>query len=917
MAAALSALLLACGGPSPERMIASARDYLAKGDRPAAIIELRNALQAQPDNGEARFLLGKASLESRDFAAAEKELRRALELQQPADAVLPLLARAMSELGQPGELTQRYGERRLAEPRAQAEFQTLLGNAYLGQDDRAAAAKAYAAALAAQPDFAAARLGQAAILAAEGRRDEALARVDAILAEAPKLAAAHGLRARLLLAGGDLDGGRKALQAAVDADAHLLPPRLALIELLLAEREFDAAGTLLDSTLKVAPRDLRVAYLQAQLAFGRGDMALARERIQQVLKQMPGHPPSLRLVGAIDLQQGQWIAAEGNLRKAVAAMPADIAARKLLALAYLRLQQPARARDALQPLLDDDARGDAQLLMLAGETLLATGDAEKAAGLFDRASKAGNEEAAAAKTRLGQIALAQGRPDEGFRQLEAAVALDSGQYQADLVMVAAHLRGKRFTEALAAAQALQKRRPDDPLTFQVIGAVYRAKGDTGAARASYEKALQLRPDYLPAGQRLAALDIEAGRADEARRRIEAIIAADRRNDLAWLTLAEVEARAGADAATIAAAVQQAIDANPQSAAAWIALLRLHQRNADAAAAAQAAQRALAALPDDPRVLAAAGQALEAVGETNRAIETYNKWAAAQPQAAAPLLRIAAVHAGRRDYDRAIEVLKRARRLQPDAPEVSAGLARAYLAFGRLDDATAEVRTLRKQAPKSAAAFVLEGDVLAAQKRLPPAEAAYREALKLAPAEPRAAIGLHRTLVAEGKTAEADAFAGKWTAAHASDTAMLVYLAQRELSAGNLKAAAARYRAVVDRQPNDALALNNLAWVAGELGDPAALGYAERALALAPKQPAFLDTYGTLLIARGEVDKGLENLRRASELDPDNYGVRRLKYARELVRAGQKEAAQKELRALRDSPGDFKGKNEIGKLLGSL
>ncbi len=901
-AAALSALLLACGGPSPERMIASARDYLAKGDRPAAIIELRNALQAQPDNGEARFLLGKASLESRDFATAEKELRRALELQQPADAVLPLLARAMGELGQPGELTQRYGERRLAEPRAQAEFQTLLGDAYLAQDDRAAAAKAYAAALAAQPDFAAARLGQAAILAAEGKRDEALARVDAILAEAPKLAAAHGLRARLLLAKGDLDGGRKALQAAIDADAHLLPPRLALIELLLAEREFDAAGTLLDSTLKVAPRDLRVNYLQAQLAFGRGDSALARERIQQVLKQMPGHPPSLRLVGAIDLQQGQWIAAEGNLRKAVAAMPADIAARKLLAMAYLHLQQPARARDALQPLLDDDARGDAQLLMLAGETLLATGDAEKAAEYFDRASKAGNEEAAAAKTRLGLIALAQGRPDEGFRQLEAAAALDSGQYQADLVMVAAHLRAKRFTEALAAAQALQKKRPDDPLTYQVFGQVYRAKGDAGAARASYEKALQLRPDYLPAAQR---------------RRIEAIIAADRRNEQAWLTLAEVEARAGADAPTIAAAVQRAIDANPQSAAAWIALLRLHQLNADATAAAQAAQRALAALPDDPRVLAAAGQALEAAGETNRAIETYNKWAAAQPQAAAPLLRIAAVHAGRRDYDRAIEVLKRARRLQPDAPEVSAGLARAYLASGRPDEAMAEARTLRRQAPKSAAAFVLEGDVLAAQKRLPPAEGAYREALKLAPAEPRAAIGLHRTLVAEGKTAEAEAFAGKWTAAHASDTAMLVYLAQRELSAGNLKAAAGRYRAAVDRQPNDALALNNLAWVAGELGDPAALGYAERALALTPKQPAFLDTYGTLLIARGEVDKGLEALRRASELDSDNYGVRRLKYARELVRAGQKEAAQKELRVLRDSPGDFKGKDEIGKLLGSL
>ena len=65
---------------NPEKLVASAKESLAKNDRSAAVIQLKNALQKNPDLGEARLLLGKALLEQGDLAAAEKELRRAREL---------------------------------------------------------------------------------------------------------------------------------------------------------------------------------------------------------------------------------------------------------------------------------------------------------------------------------------------------------------------------------------------------------------------------------------------------------------------------------------------------------------------------------------------------------------------------------------------------------------------------------------------------------------------------------------------------------------------------------------------------------------------------------------------------------------------------------------------------------------------
>src|SRR5512145_2547004 len=88
----LAAFLGGCGGDSPDALIASGKDFLAKKDRKAAVIQLKNALQKNPELGEARFLLGKALLESGDVAGAEVELRKALDLKYASDQSIPLLA---------------------------------------------------------------------------------------------------------------------------------------------------------------------------------------------------------------------------------------------------------------------------------------------------------------------------------------------------------------------------------------------------------------------------------------------------------------------------------------------------------------------------------------------------------------------------------------------------------------------------------------------------------------------------------------------------------------------------------------------------------------------------------------------------------------------------------------------------------
>ena len=63
-------IVMGCTSSSPEKMMASAKDYLEKDDPAAAIIQIKNVLNKNPDSPEARLLLGRALLDSGDPVAA-------------------------------------------------------------------------------------------------------------------------------------------------------------------------------------------------------------------------------------------------------------------------------------------------------------------------------------------------------------------------------------------------------------------------------------------------------------------------------------------------------------------------------------------------------------------------------------------------------------------------------------------------------------------------------------------------------------------------------------------------------------------------------------------------------------------------------------------------------------------------------
>jgi len=916
LAVALSALLAtACGfDESPQALIASAKQYLTKKDYAGATIQLRNALQRDPDNAEARYLLGVSLLERRDPVPAERELRRALALNYPAERVYVPLARAYLETGRADAVVKEFGDKAVADPEAQAALQTSVGRAQLALGKPEEARAAFARALAAKPDDVRAKLGETRLLASEGNLADATRIVDDILAASPTDSEALFLKGEILIAQGKDDSARAAFERSVDANPDDFAARQALVSLLIAKREFGPAAAQLELAKKATPGDLRIDYLEALVALRKGDSAAARNAILQVLSVAPDHAPSLVLAGAAEFQAGAWVQAVDYLHKALARAPHQVLARRLLVASYLRQGQADRAMDALQPLLADAAL-DPITLQLASEVYLANNDLKAATQYLEKASES-DPRNVAAQTRLAEFRFAAGDVDRAVKDLEALSDADPEQVQADLALILAHLRRHELDQALGAAQRLEKKQPKNPLGYNLAGAVDLARGELGPARGSFEKALELAPTSPPALRNLALLDLQQGQPGQARKRYEDALAKEPTNAQLLLAFAEFLRASGADQKERSAVIERAVTSDPKSVAARVAKVNLLMRTGDAKQALIEAQQANVAIPGDPRLLEMLGVVEQANGDVNQAITTFQQEiAVSSPRSAGPLVRLAGAYAAAKDYTRAVQTLRKALALQPDRAEIRRDIALLEVQAGRPEVGLAEARAIQTQKPKDPVGFVIEGELFVAQKKWPEAAHAYRQAFALG-RTPALLVRLHAALSNAGNSKEADEVARAWLKVNPNDVAVRSYLAERDLSEKDYKSAAQLYRVILEHAPNNAAVLNNLAWATSQLNDPQAVGYAEQANRLAPNNPAIMDTLGWLLVGKGDTARGLELLQRASGLAPDSQEMR-LHLAKALASTGRKDAARKELETLLKAPDPSPSKDEASTLMRSL
>jgi len=363
---------------------------------------------------------------------------------------------------------------------------------------------------------------------------------------------------------------------------------------------------------------------------------------------------------------------------------------------------------------------------------------------------------------------------------------------------------------------------------------------------------------------------------------------------------------------VAAQVANAVQASPTEPGPRLALINLYLSNKDAKKAVAAGQDAITALPDNIGILDALARAQQAAGDNNQALTTYGKIVGLMPGSPQPYLRMADINVAAKNKEAAIQNLRKALELKPDLLAAQRGLIMLYLDAQNIPDAQKIVREVKQQRPKEPAGFLFEGDISASRKAWPEAVAAYRAGLKQAPST-ELAVKVYAALYAGGNGAEAEKFATGWLNDHAQDGRFRLAMAESATARKDFSTAVKHYQTLLQAQPNNPMILNNVAWALGQLKDARALDYAEKALRLAPSQPAIMETVASLVAEKGDTTRALELLQKATSLAPASNDLK-LSTARVMIKAGKKAEAQKILAELGKLGDKYAAQADVTRLL---
>jgi tetratricopeptide (TPR) repeat protein len=274
---------------APEILLGQAALALTLHRFPEALALGQQVSTELPSNTSALAVLVDAQVEMGRYDEAEASLQRMLDL-RPS---LPALARAsyLRELNGdlPGAImAMTQAEAAGASPYDRANVASLLGTLHFRQGDLDAASGAFGRALQESPGFVGAEVGQAKVLAATGRVEEAIGVLDGVIDRFPTPEAVIVRGDLLTLAGRDAEAAESyalvdAISALQESSGLVVDLEMALFE---ADRGEDPARALelAEQAAAVRPDAVYVADALAWARLQSGDAAGARAPMEQALR---------------------------------------------------------------------------------------------------------------------------------------------------------------------------------------------------------------------------------------------------------------------------------------------------------------------------------------------------------------------------------------------------------------------------------------------------------------------------------------------------------------------------------------------------------------------------------------------------------------------------------------------------------
>ncbi|MFC1747497.1 XrtA/PEP-CTERM system TPR-repeat protein PrsT [Pseudomonadota bacterium] len=895
------------------------KEYFYDGDYKASVLELKNALQQNHKNGEARWLLAHNYIILGDGVSAEKELKIASELGITSPELTLNTAKAMYMQRDFQRLIDTFEKNSdIGSVAANSTLQTYIARAYLGLVKFEEAEQAFNEAYKIQPSNPEALIGLARLASTKKNIEEAEKRVAEVIQLAPE-------DAGIWLAKGDIESelrnhadAEQSYQKVIDLEGGKVltyassRAQMGIIRTKLALKKTSEAKEHLDVLAKVSPKHLFVIYFRGVIAHNEGDFAAALIDFQDIEKRYPDFRQNILMLGATHLALNSYQQAEIYLQRFLKLQPEFVPARIALASLQLKVHHPEQALELLgeTSALEDNT----DILSLMADASVQMGELGQGSAFINKAVKQAPDEQRL-KIKLASSELLLGNPEKAISVIQSSFTEEDKPFAASLVEIDAYLKVPDNAGALAATNALINRFPDDPRGYNLRGSIKLVGNELEAAVQDFELAIEKDPEFAGAWVNLGVAAEKQSDVASAKKHYEKAVGIDETTIQATLSLARIAEGEGRKDDRITW-LERARKSSPRAIEPRVLLARyyiLANRNSEVL---RLSNELVGISENHPETLKLRGAILAGQGSFEQSNLLYVKLVDVAPSAE-NLLRLAKSEMRLERYGAARKNMAKVLKINPNSITAQSMMVSLEIRDKEYAAALDRAKKLQLNAPDSMTGYLMQGDVHNAQHRYAEAVKAYEAAAKASPTGGivgKKAWAMHMN----GDDRGAEKTLVEWLERNPDDVTRSLMVASIKEMQGDAEGAARYYKNVLIQEQRNFVAQNQMAVILDKSGKlDEALVFAENAYKNSNNQVAPTDTFGWLLVKSGSINRGLQLLQKASELAPNELNIQ-YHYAYALNEVGDERAAKRVLEGIFDKPGvEFEERESARALLASL
>lgn len=713
-------LLLAGCGPAVDNSEAGYLSRAAAHEKNSqysvAIIELKNAVGKYPSSVAPRLALAKLYLQGGYGTEAEATLRPVFSA--APDAVKPSLGRALLAQGKYAVLLKEITVSANTSKKFASEINVLRANAMWEMRRAKEACQLFASVTEADPSSGSAWRGLAGCYSDRKDYQKARSLLESGIKADPRDAYNYASLGNVLQLVDDEKSALFAYAKAIELEPNLLDARFRQFLILQSQGKIIEARSEVDYIKKINPKFPFLGYMKGLVSFHDGQYKTALSNIDETLKLLPDHFPSILMAGICQFHLQQYEQSAARLARVVAIRPSSDALRSLYALVNAAAGNSADARKILQEMSAKKFGGlDNSILAMLGSANYLVGDYHSASSQLQGFVDV-NPDNDSVRISLARSLAAENRAADAIRVLSAISSKSSKYLDAQAILIEQFIVLGQFDNAQKSLNSWSEYDTTSVLPIYYQGLLAIARKNNDQARASFRAVIKVRPDMVDAYLKLAALD-----------------AAEKKYD------------------SVRTLLSLAIKNNPTALQPYIALYDLENKQSRPKQALAVLEQAARSLPSHPVPAALLGRHYL---DTNpeKTIQITSAASLANPNNPVLLDLRAQAFFKKGDSADGIAVLRQLVKAAPDHPKAKIQLANALLGAELLSEASAVIDQELLSSPNSREALHLKAALEVRSGRMDAAVAVARKVQQLHPNDFPSQFLLYQTLVMrDGVSAE--------------------------------------------------------------------------------------------------------------------------------------------------------------------